>query len=194
MKKKSLGAKTLACPSPVWVIGTYDGNGKPNVMTASWAGICCSKPPAVAVALRKATHSYQAIVDSKAFTVNIAGEKFFREVDFIGIASGKDTDKFGALGLNPVASECVDAPYVMEFPLVLECRLIHTLEIGLHTQFVGEIMDVKADADVLSDDGRAEIEKISPFLFSATDRKYYSLGPSIGNAFKAGRELPGTPL
>jgi hypothetical protein len=43
--KKSLGPNTLVYPTPVWVIGTYDQNGKANVMTAAWVGICCSNPP-----------------------------------------------------------------------------------------------------------------------------------------------------
>ena len=47
--RKSFGPKTLLYPPPVWVVGTYDEEGKPNVMTASWAGICCSKPPCAAV-------------------------------------------------------------------------------------------------------------------------------------------------
>jgi flavin reductase (DIM6/NTAB) family NADH-FMN oxidoreductase RutF len=38
--KKSLGAKTLVYPAPVFVVGTYDAQGKPNVMTASWGGAC----------------------------------------------------------------------------------------------------------------------------------------------------------
>ena len=38
--KKSLGPKTLAFPTPVWVVGTYDKEGKPNAMTAAWAAIC----------------------------------------------------------------------------------------------------------------------------------------------------------
>jgi flavin reductase (DIM6/NTAB) family NADH-FMN oxidoreductase RutF len=42
--KKSLGAITFSSPAPVWVVGTYDAAGKANVMTASWVGICCSKP------------------------------------------------------------------------------------------------------------------------------------------------------
>ncbi len=53
--KKSLGPRTLAFPTPVWAVGTYDANGKPNVMTAAWGSICCSKPPCLAVSLRKAT-------------------------------------------------------------------------------------------------------------------------------------------
>src|SRR5208283_3526259 len=51
--KASLGAKTLVYPTPVFVVGTYDKDGKPNVMTASWGGICYSQPPCVAVSLRK---------------------------------------------------------------------------------------------------------------------------------------------
>ena len=62
--KKSIGPRTMAFPTPVWVVGTYDQDGKPNAMTAAWASICCSKPPAIGVSLRKATYSYGNIVAS----------------------------------------------------------------------------------------------------------------------------------
>lgn len=187
--KQSMGAKTIACPSPVWVIGTYDKREQPNVMTASWAGICCSEPPAISVSLRKATYTYQSIIDSKAFTVNIPSAKFAKEVDYIGIASGKDTDKFKITGLTPVKSEMVNAPYVLEFPLILECKLIHMHEIGLHTQFIGEIIDGKAEAGIVSERDKIDIKKINPFLYSTTNRSYYAVGSFIGYAFKIGRDL-----
>src|ERR1035437_748766 len=66
---KSLGAKTLIYPAPVLVVGTYDKDGKPNVMTASWGGVCCSEPPCVAVSLRKATYSHANILAREAFTI-----------------------------------------------------------------------------------------------------------------------------
>ena len=184
-----MGGETIACPSPVWVVGTYDHNGQPNVMTASWAGICCGKPPAIAISLRRETYSYQSIVDSKAFTINVPSTKFSKEADFIGIASGKDTDKFKETGLTPVKSDKVHAPYVLEFPLILECSLIHTYEIGLHTQFIGEIIDTLADAKVISKDKKVSMKKIDPFLYSAPDRKYYAMGSFIGNAFSIGKSL-----
>jgi flavin reductase (DIM6/NTAB) family NADH-FMN oxidoreductase RutF len=159
-------------------------------MTASWAGICCSKPPAVAVSLRKATYTYQSIVDSKAFTVNVPSAKYAEAADYIGIASGSKVDKFTATGLTAVRSEFVKAPYVGEFPLVLECALIHAIEIGLHTQFIGEILDVKADAEVLSEDGKADAAKVDTFFFSATNRVYYGTGPVVGKAFSIGKDLP----
>ena len=88
--KKSLGAKTLAYPTPVWLVGTYDPEGRPNVMTAAWAGICCSKPPCLAVSLRKATYSYGNIVARQAFTISIPSEAHVKEADYVGIASGRD--------------------------------------------------------------------------------------------------------
>ena len=54
--KRSLGAKTLICPVPAWIVGSYDKQGKPNGMTAAWGGICCSQPPCLAVSLRAARH------------------------------------------------------------------------------------------------------------------------------------------
>src|SRR4030042_6314933 len=110
--KKSIGPRTLAFPTPVWVVGTYDVNGKPNAMTAAWVGICCSRPPCVAVSLRKATYSHGNIVQRKAFTVNVPSDKYVKETDYIGIASGRDANKFSATKLTPVRSDLVDAPYV----------------------------------------------------------------------------------
>ncbi len=68
--KKSIGAKTVVYPTPVFIVGTYDPEGKPNAMAAAWGGICCSRPPCVAVSLRKATYSYGNIVAREAFTVS----------------------------------------------------------------------------------------------------------------------------
>jgi len=183
--KQSLGAITLVYPTPVFVVGTYDRNGKPNVMTASWGGICCSQPPCVAVSLRKATYTYGNIVERRAFTISIPSEQYARQADYFGLVSGRTSDKFAATGLTPVRSELVDAPYVKEFPLVVECRLVHTIELGLHTQFVGEVADVKADASVMT--GRMlDIKKVRPLAFTPDTQQYYGIGDLVGKAFKIG--------
>jgi flavin reductase (DIM6/NTAB) family NADH-FMN oxidoreductase RutF len=185
--KKSLGAKTLLYPTPVFVVGTYDKAGKPNVMTAAWAGICCSSPPCVAVSLRKATYTYGNIMERAAFTVSVPPEDYIRQADYFGMASGRDTDKLLAAGLTAIRSDLVDAPYVKEFPLVLECKLLRSIEIGLHTEFIGEILDVKADEEVVGADGLPDIEKIRPVLFSPECRKYHAVGKYLGKAFSMGR-------
>ena len=187
--KKSLGAVTLAIPTPIWLVGTYDKEGKPNIATIAWGGICSSDPPAVTVSLRKSRHSYDAIIERKAFTINVASEQFVRAADYAGIASGRDADKFGAAGLTPVRSELVDAPYVAEFPLVFECRLLQTVDIGAHTQLIGEIIDVKAEEGVLDDKGVPDPLKVLPLVFSPSNRNYYGLGAVVAKAYDIGRQL-----
>ncbi|MBN2654725.1 MAG: flavin reductase family protein [Nitrospirae bacterium] len=189
--KKSFGAKTLVFPTPVWVIGSYDKAGKPNVMTIAWGGICCSSPTSVAVSIRKATYSYANVSERRAFTVNVPSEKFAKEADYFGIASGRDVDKFAVSGLTPVKSELVDAPYIKEFPMILECKVTNIVEIGLHTQFIGEIIDVKADESVLNEKGLPDIEKVKPIIFSPEMRGYHGVGAFLGNAFSIGKDYKG---
>ena len=186
--RRSLGPATLILPTPVWVVGTYDSEGRPNVMTAAWGGIACSKPPAVSVSLREATYTFANIVDRKAFTVSVPSAHQARQVDFLGMASGRDVDKFAEAGLTATRSELVDAPYVAEFALSLECRLLHSLKIGLHTLFVGEIVDVKADEEVLVD-GIPTVDLVKPFVFSVGEQAYYAVGDLVGPAFRLGRDL-----
>jgi flavin reductase (DIM6/NTAB) family NADH-FMN oxidoreductase RutF len=186
--KKSLKADTLAYPNPVWCVGSYDADGKPNVMTAAWGGICCSKPPAVTISLRKATYTYGCISARGAYTISVPSVQHAAAADYFGIASGKNTDKFTAAGLTAVPSDTVDAPYVGEFPLIIECRVIHTLEIGLHTQFVGEIVGIKADEAVLNPEGIPLMEQISPIVFGNGTRQYWALGDLVGQGFDMGKK------
>lgn len=110
-----------------------------------------------------------------------------KEADYFGIVSGRNVDKFSEAGLTSIKSNLVDAPYVKEFPLVLECKLIHTIEIGLHTQFIGEIIDVKADELVLKENQLTDIEKIRPVIFAPDSSGYYGLGKNLGEAFSIGK-------
>jgi len=187
--KKSLGANTIVPTTPVWVVGTYDKDGKPNVMTAAWGGACCSKPPCIYVSLRKATCTYGNIMERKAFTVSIPSETYTKEADYFGITTRKKVDKFAATGLTPVKSDLVDAPYVKEFPLILECKVIKIIEIGLHTEFIGEIVDVKADSLVLNEKGLPDIEKVKPIIWNPAEMTYNKVGKPVGQAFSIGKEI-----
>jgi len=186
--KKSLGAITIVFPTPVFIVGTYDKDAKPNAMVVAWGGICCSDPACVSISLREATYTYSNILDKKAFTVNIPSEKYIKEADYFGIVSGRTENKFTSTGLTPLKSELVDAPYIKEFPLVLECSLLHAVKIGLHTIFVGQIKDVKADEEVLTKEGVPDIDKIKPISFNPINRTYNGVGKCLGNAFSIGKK------
>jgi flavin reductase (DIM6/NTAB) family NADH-FMN oxidoreductase RutF len=187
--KKSVGARPFVYPTPVFVVGTYDKDGRPNVMAAAWGGICCSNPPCVTISLRKATYTYGNIMENRCFTLSIPSQEYLKEVDYFGIASGQKEDKFSASALTPVKSDLIHAPYVREFPFALECRVIHTLEIGLHTQFIGEILDIKAEEAVLGENGLPHMDKVKPLIYAPEYRTYYGVGAFLGKAYSAGKEL-----
>lgn len=191
--KKSLGAKTFLYPSPALLVGSYDAAGKPNAMTAAWAGICCGQPPCVCVALRKATYTYGNLMERRAYTISVPPVDLLAEADYLGTASGRDEDKLDRAGLTAVRSELVDAPYVAECPLVLECRVMHVADLGLHTLFVGEVLDVKADEEVLDEKQHLSIERVRPFLYAAPEHTYYGIGEFLGKAWEVGKGLASKP-
>ena len=113
--------------------------------------------------------------------------------DFFGVASGRDTDKFVVSGLTAVRSEVVDAPYVGEFPFILECKSVHVAELGLHTLFAAEILDVKAEEYCLDDRGRPSASLLKPIWWGPSENRYYGTGEDLGKGFSVGRVLePGS--
>lgn len=188
--KLSLKALPIMLPSPVLIIGTYDTNGRPNIMNAAWGGIASSQPPCISVSLREATLSYHNIRKHQAFSVNFPTENFFREADYAGLVSGKEHDKFNETHLTPEKSKLVNAPIVKEFPYALECKLVKEISLGLHTMFIGEIVGIEADSEMISKDQLPDIEKVRPILFgSFGSRGYYAIGKKLGDAFSSGKEL-----
>ena len=187
--KISLGQRTMIYPMPVYVIGSYDENNIPNMMAVAWAGINSSVPARVSISISSQRYSYNNIVNNKAFTINIPSSKYLKEVDYVGNISGRDENKFEATGLTPVKADSVNAPYIKEFPLVLELKVISVEDYGSesHVQIIGEIMDVKADPDYLTTDGNPDISKIDPLIFSYGTQDYHQVGNKIGTA---GKEWP----
>ena len=189
--KKSLGAKTVMYPTPVLVVGTFDADGRANAMTAAWGGIACSKPPCVSVSLRSATASHGNIMARKAFTISLPSEVNAAQADYFGLVSGRDHDKLAELGLAAVPSDLVDAPYIDEFPLVLECAVVQVHELGLHTQFIGEIKDVKVDDAYLDADGQVDVARLRPILYMMGAGSYHAVGELVGKAYSIGKGLVG---
>ncbi|HOO76830.1 MAG TPA: flavin reductase family protein [bacterium] len=189
--KKSLGPQTIILPAPVLVVGTYNEDGRPNAMTAAWGGICCSRPPCLAVSLRKATVTWGNIIRRQAFTVSIPSAAHAAQADFFGLVSGRDRDKIAEAGLTAVRSGRVDAPYIEEFPLVISCRVLHSVVLGLHTQFVGEILDVACEETFLDGKDLPRVEAVDPICYAPGIREYYGLGKRLGEGYRLGRGLAG---
>lgn len=185
----SLGPQPFLPLTPVFLVGTYDENGSPNIMSAAWGGVCSTQPPCLAVSLRRSRWTCRALQLRKAFTVSIPDRTLAGAVDFAGLVSGRSEDKFQALALKPCPGEHVDAPYVEECPVVLELQLRHTLELGSHIQFVGEIMDVKLRENCLTEENLPDSAAIDALTYAPLAQEYRSTGEFVARAFAVGRTV-----
>ena len=64
---------------------------------------------------------------------------------------------------------------------------LHTIEIGLHTQFIGEILDVKVEVAVL-EKGVPDMKKMNPILLVPETWLYYGVGTYLGKGFSVGKQ------
>jgi len=181
--KISVGVKGHIMPKPALVIGTYGADGNPNIMTAAWAGICNSNPLSIAVSIRESRLSYENIMATKSFTVNVPSTALVAEMDYLGNISGHDVDKFKELGLTPMKGEYVNAPYIKEFPIAIECEVTQVINLGSHTQFIGKVIDTKVDEHLIKENGAIDIEALQPVFYE--DEYYYSYGIPVAKPWDA---------
>jgi flavin reductase (DIM6/NTAB) family NADH-FMN oxidoreductase RutF len=182
-KKVTLGPRTLLFPMPAVLVGAVV-DGKPNFMTAAWCGIASHKPPAISVALRKGRYTLKGIEKEKAFSINIPSTDLVKKVDFCGMYSGKDRDKSKVF---EVFYGNTEAPLVEECPVNLECKLIHSLDLGSHVLIIGEIIESYVSADCIKN-GKVDIKKIDPLVYTTDLQVYQGLGEVIAMAYHVGKQ------
>jgi flavin reductase (DIM6/NTAB) family NADH-FMN oxidoreductase RutF len=151
--KKNTEPRPWLFPRPVLLLGTRDEAGKDNILTVTWAGVACTTPPMITVSVRNSRHSHAALCARKEFVANIPTTKQLGLVELCGTASGKNTDKFAALGLTKTPAAVVATSLIAECPINLECQVRHILPLGSHDLFVAEIVQCHAQHSLLREDG-----------------------------------------
>jgi flavin reductase (DIM6/NTAB) family NADH-FMN oxidoreductase RutF len=187
--KRSLGVTNLVFPNPVFIVCTYDEAGRANAINLAWGGVASSGPEAVSIAVRPSRHTHAALLQRRAFTLNLPSERYVAEADYFGIVSGRDVDKFAATGLTPVRGTHVDAPLIEEFPYGLECEVTQTLDLGAHTLFIGAVRDVKASPEFLDADGVFDTEAAGILTYDVMSRQYRLPGELVAPAFNIGKKF-----
>ncbi|MDR3225095.1 MAG: flavin reductase family protein [Clostridiales Family XIII bacterium] len=183
--KKSIGIRETIFPNPVMILGTYDKDGVPDAAAFAWGGIASSGPEAISVAVRPSRYTHENLMLKKAFTINLPSPEYVEESDYFGIVSGRDVNKFERTGLTPVKGDFVDAPYIEEFPVNIECALAHTLDLGAHTLFIGEVKDIKID-EALQTDVKGLWSATRILTYDSLALSYRLPGEEIAKAFSCG--------
>jgi len=190
MAKVQMGPTTRVYPMPALLIGA-DVDGKPNFMTVAWGGIANAEPPMISVAIRRSRHTHKGISQNMTFSVNIPSVDLVKETDYCGTASGAKVDKVKVCQFEVFYGKLGTAPLIEQCPLNLECKVVHTLELGSHTLFVGSIEETHVSESCLTD-GKLDVSKIKLLIYVGEPfRRYQALGEVLGEAFRIGLELRG---
>lgn len=185
MKKKLEGINVLY-PTPTTIVGAMV-EGKPNFITIAHVGIVNhAKPYLISLSSAKIHYTNAGIKENKAFSVNIPSENQVVKTDYVGIVSGKKTDKSGVF--ETFYGKLKNAPMIKECPLNMECRLFDVYDTPTHDLIIGEIVETYADESVLTDD-KVDIAKVKPLLFDMSSIKYWSLGVVIADCWNVGKQM-----
>lgn len=178
--------ESIVTPQPVFIIATYDENGSANAMNAAWAGQAGPKQVALALSPHNTTENLKK---QKAFTISFATKEQAAACDYVGIVSmNKVPDKMKNAGFSTVKAEHVNAPIIEELPVALECKVVSISEEYNETRVVGEIVNISADENVLTD-GKIDLDKLHPIMFDCSALCYRTIGENIGGAWNIGKSL-----
>ncbi len=151
-------------PWAVVLVSCVDADGKPNIITIGASSICSSSPPMVGIAVGVRQYSLTLIEQTQDFGVNIPTAAQVEQTDYCGTYSGRDMNKFEAVGFTPQPSGQIKSPLIDECPVSMECKLAHQINLGGHDWLIGEIVAVHVDEKILDENGELDPAKADPLL------------------------------
>lgn len=135
---------------PVTLVTSRSG-ARSNVMAASWAMPVDFDPPKVAVVIDRATLTRELVDASGEFALNIPPRALADTTLAVGSASGREVDKWTALGLETLPASRIGAPLIAGCIAWLECRVLDERAVEQkYDLFVAEVVAASADERVFS--------------------------------------------
>lgn len=174
-----IGKGTLLAPTPVVMVSCAKPDKAANIITLAWAGIVCSEPPMLSISVRPERYSHDIIAETGEFVVNLVSRDLLKACDLCGVKSGRDMDKFAACDLEQEAVPVLSyAPAIAQSPLYLACRVTKRLDLGSHTMFLADIIEVYAAPHLMEGKGKLDLHKADLVAYSHGD--YTALSAPIG--------------
>jgi flavin reductase (DIM6/NTAB) family NADH-FMN oxidoreductase RutF len=179
MPKTELPIRAALYPVPVALVTCIDKKSdKTNIIAIAWCGVICSEPPLIGISIRPSRYSHRLISQTGDFAINVPSKRILKQADHCGSVSGSETDKFRDCSFTAVPSHSISSPMIKECPVNIECRLKEVIKLGSHDMFIGQVVAVHADKEVLGTDGNIDYARALPFVYNQGE--YWSLGEKIG--------------
>lgn len=166
MSKVTFKGSVMLNPVPVVLITSKNKDNKANVFTVGWAGVACTRPPMVTIAIRPERLSYEYIKNTGEFVINLPTKFQAKKVDYCGVRSGRTNDKIVEMGFTLEPSEKVSVPMLSECPVAMECRVQSIVPLGTHDLFIAEVLAVHVEDKLIDKNGKIHLEKADLMAYS----------------------------
>jgi flavin reductase (DIM6/NTAB) family NADH-FMN oxidoreductase RutF len=136
LEDELLNRITWKIPNALALVGSAAG-GERNGMTTSWITQLSMEPVLIGIGVDNTAVTHRLITEGGSFTVNLwdaEDTRVFVKFSKPAVAEG-DT-----LNGRPVHTEVTGAPVFDEAIAWMDCEVRHTLDLGTHTLFVGEVV------------------------------------------------------
>ncbi len=179
-------------PVPAVMVSLRDKAGKSNIITIAWTGTICSDPPMAYISVRKSRASYPMLVESGEFVINLPSEELVRALDYCGVRSLDQVDKWKEMNLHEGQASVVAAPTIEEAPVSIECKVTQVLPLGTHDMFLAEVVAVDVDERYIDEKGAFHMDQVGLVAYSHGD--YMSLGEKLGSFGYSVRKKAAKPV
>ena len=178
MARATFKPGNILYPLPAVMVSCRRPGEKPNIITIAWTGTVCSDPAMVSISVRPDRYSYDIIKETGEFVINLIDQDLVRSMDYCGVKSGRDFDKFKECRLTAVDSVSVSAPSIGESPVCIECKVSQVIKLGSHDMFIANVTGVTVDDKYMDEKGRFHLNDAG--LIAYSHGEYFELGKSRG--------------
>ena len=165
-------------PLPAVMVSCARPDGESDIITVAWTGTICSDPAMVYISVRPERHSHDIILQTGEFVINLVTGPLTKVMDYCGVKSGKDIDKFEECRLTKAPSRSVNAPSIGESPVCIECQVVQVMHLGSHDMFMARVTAVTVDEAYMDENGKFNLNDSD--LTAYSHGEYFSLGEKIG--------------
>ncbi len=156
----------MVYPLPAVLVSVTDGRNQDNIITVAWTGTVCTNPPMVYISVRPSRYSYDMIRETGEFAINLTTEKLVYAVDYCGVKSGREVDKFKELKLTKEKGLYIKAPLIAESPVSIECRVKDQIELGSHTMFLADVLCIHSAEEYLDENNKFHLNNAGMLVYS----------------------------
>lgn len=173
MSKVEFKGSVVLNPVPVVLITSKNKEGQENVFTVAWTGTVCTKPAMLSISVRPERLSYQYIKESMEFVVNLPHKGMTKAVDYCGVKSGKKEDKIKSMNFTMKECTHINASYINECPVAIECRVTQIIPLGTHDLVIAEVLGSHINESLMDEKGKIHFEEAN--LINYCHGEYYPM-------------------